>query len=465
MNDDVGGASCNDSVKSRSSVSNSDSDDNVPPNNSMIGVDIGKQDPTMRGDGGTIDLILPLMVPGCNYIANRAVFRTSGSTGSSARISAGSNLQDLRNVAQRFTSPNASGASGSSSNVTNNMDKADTTSDRSSQFGFHSNQNIAVGQVLSQENVVNSLDGLESDDGLDSLSQAPPFIDIGTGGIHALARESFDDWATSNRNWIRIFVDEGLTLNVQDAIVTEIKAPTKVRQFRRNFENYTQFKAVDFLAYRKHMRLTAVAGSGQDDELECMLCTERGTVPDIVIFGYLPLLPRIKARVADEKSCSSIFTSYQNNCERSAALENNPNVQRLYEDVFDGELYRRIAIDCGGYEAVMYDVFIAPSTDGFRTFENGSYDCWPLAALNYNLDLTQRYLVNNIIPLGFLKGLDEPSHIDTWIIPLFEEVSSINRDGGTIIPFLMDRHIRSACMSFCRQVINRSLTSKRSVRA
>ena len=67
-----------------------------------------------------------------------------------------------------------------------------------------------------------SLGGSESDDAFDSFSLAPAVIDIGTGGIHALARERFDDWAISNRNWIRILVDEGLTLKAQDAILTEI---------------------------------------------------------------------------------------------------------------------------------------------------------------------------------------------------------------------------------------------------
>ena len=83
----------------------------------------------------------------------------------------------------------------------------------------------------------------------------------------------------------------------------------------------------------------------------------------------------------------------------------------------------------------MYDVFIAPRTDGFHAFENGSYDCRPIWILNYNLDPTQRYLVKNIITLGFLKGPDEPLHIDTWFIPLFDELRAINHDGGTSIPF------------------------------
>ena len=136
MNDGIGGASSRDSEKGRSSIYNSYSDDNVSLNKSVIGVGLDEHDPTMREDDGTIDVVLPPVVPRCNCSASRTVFRTSGSTGSSARISAGSNLPELWNVAQRLTSPNASGASGSS-NVTNHMDKAYATYDRSSQFGFH----------------------------------------------------------------------------------------------------------------------------------------------------------------------------------------------------------------------------------------------------------------------------------------------------------------------------------------
>ena len=168
------------------------------------------------------------------------------------------------------------------------------------------------------------------------------------------------------------------------------------------------------------MLLKAVAGLDDEAELECMLCTDRGTTPDIVFFEYLPLLPRIKAWVAHEKSCSELFSHYQKNCAQVAALEDNHDSERFYKDAFDGEVYRRIALQCRGSEAVRYDFIIAPSTDGFQTFENGSFDCWSVAALNYHLHLTQRYIVKNIIPLGFLKDRGEPLHIDTRFIPSFK---------------------------------------------
>ena len=315
------------------------------------------------------------------------------------------------------------------------MDDVNATSDRSLDNGLHSDRHDTVGQIRIQQDVVASSEASYSNEGLDLQREALTEFGNGTGGIHALARERFNDWVSSNQSCINIFVDEGLTLKAKDAMLTEIKAPTKVRQLRRNFEKYTHFKSMDYFARRKHMLLTSVASLDDEAELECMLRTDRRTTPDIVIFEYLRLFPRIKAWVAHENSCSELFSHFQKKYAQGAALEDNPDGERFYEDAFDREVYRRIAPQCGGYEAVRYDVFIAPSADGFQTFENGSYDCWPIAALNYNLDPAQRYIVKNIILLWFLKGSDEPLHIDTWFSPLFQEIKDINESGGTSMEF------------------------------
>ena len=86
------------------------------------------------------------------------------------------------------------------------------------------------------------------------------------------------------------------------------------------------------------MLLTSVASLDDEAKLECMICTDRRTTPDIVIFQYLPFLPRTKAWVAHEKSCSELFSHYQKKCAQGAALEDNPDGERFYEDAFDGEV-------------------------------------------------------------------------------------------------------------------------------
>lgn len=82
-----------------------------------------------------------------------------------------------------------------------------------------------------------------------------------------------------------------------------------------------------------------------------------------------------------------------------------------------------------------YDITLAVSCDGFQTFSNNSYDCWPIVALNYNLPASMRFLIHNLIPLVFIKGPSEPARLDTFLTPLLEEVSEINGNGETKMIF------------------------------
>ena len=58
--------------------------------------------------------------------------------------------------------------------------------------------------------------------------------------------------------------------------------------------------------------------------------------------------------------------------------------------------------------------FFQPHRNGFQTFVNNSYDCWAITDLNPNLPSNQRFLLRNILPLGFAKGRTERRYIDTF---------------------------------------------------
>ena len=109
------------------------------------------------------------------------------------------------------------------------MDAFNAISDRSFDNDFQSDQPITVGQIRSQEDVVTSSEASDCNEGFDSLREALTEIENGTDSIHPLARERFDDWVSSSRSCINIFVDEGLVLKAQYDILTQIKAPTKIR--------------------------------------------------------------------------------------------------------------------------------------------------------------------------------------------------------------------------------------------
>lgn len=88
----------------------------------------------------------------------------------------------------------------------------------------------------------------------------------------------------------------------------------------------------------------------------------------------------------------------------------------------------------GGKSAAEYDIFLDVSTDGFDVFGSGTYDCWPVIAMVHNLHPSERFLMRNVVPLGFIKGPREPVRLDTFLLPLVQKLKSIN--GGHWINLL-----------------------------
>ena len=189
-----GGAGSRDGDNGGPSVPIPDSEHNAAFHHSIIRVDDDGREPTMGGDDGIIDAELPTVVQKGNTGRKSSMIRTSSSSGSSIHSSGRSNLPELWSVAQRSTSSIVSSASGSAPNVTNRMDDVNAISDRSLDNGLHSDQHVTVGQIRSQQDVVASSEASDSNEGFDSQPEALTEIENGTGGIHALARERFNDW-------------------------------------------------------------------------------------------------------------------------------------------------------------------------------------------------------------------------------------------------------------------------------
>lgn len=133
--------------------------------------------------------------------------------------------------------------------------------------------------------------------------------------------------------------------------------------------------------------------------------------------------------------CASLFDYHGNVSGTHSYSRNHAEGRSIYEGFFDQAVWRRIVNEHGGFEEVRFDMFTAPSTDGLQTFESTNYDCWPIAPLLCNFSGDRRYLVKNIVPLGFIKGPKEPEHVDTWSILLANEVREINYDGGSNLRF------------------------------
>lgn len=239
-------------------------------------------------------------------------------------------------------------------------------------------------------------------------------------------------WATQQRSWVDLFYKHGLEVSVMDDILKKIDCPWKSwKTIVANICRETSVgKSVQKYGVCKgHMCYVQLKGS--DNQIFGSRCCECGSLKPTEIssaspaFYYLPIMDRIAEIVADEARCKQLY-SYTRSKE---------SPENRLDDFFDSAAYRRISELYGGGENMAYDVFIAASADGFQAFKNKDYDVWPVAAILYNLPPDQRYLIKNVLPLGFVPGPREPKNLQSFLAPLFNEVKRILEAGGEELTF------------------------------
>lgn len=170
---------------------------------------------------------------------------------------------------------------------------------------------------------------------------------------------------------------------------------------------------------------------GVSEEAQRYFCTECGAGRPTNLqaaqetFCYLPLIPRIQRLVKDRESCEQLYNYRHSRCAKDGVLS----------DIFDGAAYKRVCERFGGEVGTEFDVFISVSTDGFQTFKNKTYDVWPIVALIHNLAPDQRFLVKNTLPLAFIPGPSEPKDLESFLVPLFNELCENLATDGTLIQF------------------------------
>ena len=74
------------------------------------------------------------------------------------------------------------------------------------------------------------------------------------------------------------------------------------------------------------------------------------------------------------------------------------------------------------YFADPCDIALGLSTDGYRIFTCGQATAWPLIIFNYNLPPKIRFHSNNLLALGVIPGPNKPTNMDSFLIPLAEEL-------------------------------------------
>jgi hypothetical protein len=135
-------------------------------------------------------------------------------------------------------------------------------------------------------------------------------------------------------------------------------------------------------------------------------------------FTYLPLIPRLKAMLANR--------DHANLMDYRANLKHEPDKTA---DIFDGKAYRTLLDEYVTIEGKRMkhkhfngrrDVAMGLSTDGFALFKKRKKSAWPLILFNYNLPPDIRFHREHIISLGIIPK--KPKDTDSFLWPLVEEL-------------------------------------------
>ena len=137
-------------------------------------------------------------------------------------------------------------------------------------------------------------------------------------------------------------------------------------------------------------------------------------------FRYIPLRCRVeswfKSKVFFQKmSCRDKETRRMRLFfSRGATLETLPLDDYIFGRNYIGlDAKKRFRSD---------DVCLALSVDGKNLFKSNDFNVWPVLLLNLNLSPEERCKIENMIPFGFIPGPRNPKDLQSFLIPLYEEL-------------------------------------------
>ena len=163
-------------------------------------------------------------------------------------------------------------------------------------------------------------------------------------------------------------------------------------------------------------------------------------------FAYLPIIPRLRAMVANPRLAKEM---------RYRSQYEDESQEGIMEDIFDGDLYKSLLnklIMVAGKNLPFHhfsdhrDIALGVSMDGVSVFKKRSKTCLPLLLFNYNLPPDTRFHMNNIIPAGIIPGPKKPVDMDSFLHPLVQELVQLEIgttafDGLSKVVFLLHAHL------------------------
>jgi hypothetical protein len=110
------------------------------------------------------------------------------------------------------------------------------------------------------------------------------------------------------------------------------------------------------------------------------------------------------------------------------------------EDIFNSLHYRQLRERNVSVEDIILahlffdqdtDIALGLSADGVCPFKNRKSTCWPLISVLYNLKPEMCFLLEHVIRFGVIPGPREPCDLDSFLIPLRDELWRLARGVAT----------------------------------
>ena len=126
-------------------------------------------------------------------------------------------------------------------------------------------------------------------------------------------------------------------------------------------------------------------------------------------------------------------------------------IEGMISDIFDGSYYRQLLnteyqpqvpdpIRPIKFFSGKRDIALGLLSDGFAPFKKRKHSAWPLIVFNYNLLPSIRFHLENIICIGVIPGPKAIKDIDTFLVPLVDELVALEEG--------VKAYDRLACESF-----------------
>jgi len=153
-------------------------------------------------------------------------------------------------------------------------------------------------------------------------------------------------------------------------------------------------------------------------------------------FTCLPLIPQLSALFDDPQLIKRMEYRHRYFSDSPTDDHDGGAIEGKVSDIFDGSYYRKLLkmeyqvpdqLRPTKFFSGKRDIALGLSSDGFAPFKKRKHSAWPLIIFNYNLPPSIRFHLENIICIGVIPGPKAVKDIDSFLVPLVDELVALER--------------------------------------